>query len=100
MTSDNSSHMIQSCEDSDDPPPPPPQRARAAVFFDGTGNNRQNARTRDTDHLSYADQMTGNTASYGSAPSNVAKGEESTPASITTSKALARRPVGGISRKV
>ena len=72
---DNCDACVQSCG-GPPPPPPPPQRARAAVFFDGTGNNRANARSRDTSHLSSADRWTGNTASYESAPSNIAKGEE------------------------
>lgn len=37
----------------DEPPSPPPQRVRAAVFFDGTGNNRVNARARSTDHVGF-----------------------------------------------
>jgi len=49
----------------EEPQPGPPQKARVSVFFDGTGNNRSNARARNRSD-----------ASYGSAPSNVAKGEE------------------------
>jgi hypothetical protein len=60
----------------DEPPSPPPQRVRAAVFFDGTGNNRVNARARSTDHVGFERNLPASTASYESAPSNIAKGEE------------------------
>ncbi len=58
------------------PPPPAPQRARAAVFFDGTGNNRANTRATSTEHVGWERHLPMSTASYNSAPSNVAKGEE------------------------
>ncbi|MEM6276578.1 MAG: DUF2235 domain-containing protein [Pseudomonadota bacterium] len=59
----------EDCEfcESREPPAPPPQKVRAAVFFDGTLNNRGN--TRSSSPISGSD-------SYGASPSNVAKGEE------------------------
>ena len=60
----------------DECPPPPPQRVRAALFFDGTGNNRTNVAHRDTSHISAVDRATGMDASYGSGESNVSKGEK------------------------
>lgn len=65
----------QQCPNEECPPPPPPQKIRAALFFDGTGNNRTNVAHRDTSHLSFVDRSTGMDASYGSAESNVAIGE-------------------------
>lgn len=53
------------------PAPLPPQRARAAVFFDGTGNNRQNSHANQP--LSASLPL--GSASYGNDRSNVSKGE-------------------------
>ncbi len=49
----------------------PPQRARAAVFFDGTGNNRVNSHAARP----LASRLPLGGASYGNDPSNVSKGE-------------------------
>lgn len=62
--------VCQSCE-AGAPPPPPPQRARAAVFFDGTGNNRLNSHA----NLPLSARLPLGSASYGNDPSNVSKGE-------------------------
>jgi len=64
--------ISQTCEPSD-PPPAPPQRVRAAVFFDGTGNNRTNSGAEPP----LSARLPLGSESYGNAPSNVAKGEAS-----------------------
>jgi len=53
----------------------PPQRARAAVFFDGTGNNRLNSAATSQP---LAASLPLGSASYGNDPSNVSKGEAAT----------------------